>query len=879
MRYAWLLLLALTVACAAEPTGLVNGSFELDENRDGVPDGWQVSGNAGVEQALGLDTGADGQRCAVLQCTKYTSTTASSHAMLCQVDQVKLTRGQWYRFQVRLRGEGIPGASLSVAISNTKQWSNCGLNESVFVSPEWRLFETQFQATQSIREGTRLQLWWTTTGTVWFDDIELEPCDPPRRRYTEQIAETKARNQLPNSGFEAGAAGWGSITDVPGWGGNLNRLYGEVVTDQPHSGQHCLKLELSPEQRPTVWFDYFELIQVPVTRLLAANRGWVSIDPGQPYVLSAWLRAAADGTPALLRVNQSGWTGVSRSVTVGTTWQRFELPFKAGRDQAYVQLGLDLGDDLTARGTLFIDDVMLEAADAASPYEPRAALEVGAGLSADGGLYEPGQPMTLNVGVANSGAAVALPWKLTVTDYRDQVVARASGTWRVPAGEGLTTWATVEGLKRGFYRLKLEAEGADISPPLPLRAVIEPFNQRNDTVCGMNHGYPTGDLLELSRKIGLGWFRDWSYKWHDLEPTKGTWTFAGADAQVDRVLEHKLHVLALLPFPSAVWSSSGKPPEGKQGYEAARELVSYAPKDPLDLANYVQRTAAHLQGRVDTFEIFNEPVYTSYSLPQKFGYTPADYAKHLAICAKAVRAAQPEATIIGGIQSGPESYTKELIDAGGLNAIDALSLHTYPGRTAPENYVQGFENLRAWMADAGHAELPLWWTEGAYYADDDEPIKPYQSWLKQLPDERLCADFTIRLNAILCGHNTQRIIYHSGTPGSINNESLAGIYYEYDGLPHKLNAALATFNEFIGPGFQTRGRAPAADDVYAYQFDTDGRTVVIAWCPMRQVEVSAGGDWQAFDILGNPVAGTVTLSDEPVYLINRTPGQTPALTP
>ncbi|MCZ7599332.1 MAG: hypothetical protein M5U09_18715 [Gammaproteobacteria bacterium] len=27
----------------------------------------------------------------------------------------------------------------------------------------------------------------------------------------------------------AGAAGWGSVTDVPGWGGNLNRLVGDVV--------------------------------------------------------------------------------------------------------------------------------------------------------------------------------------------------------------------------------------------------------------------------------------------------------------------------------------------------------------------------------------------------------------------------------------------------------------------------------------------------------------------------------------------------------------------------------------------------------------------------------------------------------------------------
>ncbi len=845
----WCLVLAALLAPAG---GLFNGEFALDDDGDGVPDGWTTSGDAGVVQRLERVPDGDGFA-ARLTCTAFRHSGPASHAMLAQVGRVRLEAGRYYRFRCRVRGEGLVAQAVSVAIQDTAVWDTCGLSAMLPVAHEWVEHERVFRATRSVAETSRLQLWFAAVGTVWFADLAIEPSEPRPRRYLEALPPTDSNNLIPNSGFEAGPGGWGSVTDVPGWGGNLNRLVGAIDAAERHSGRASLRIDVAPEAAPSIYFDYFDPYVVPGHMPLAAHRGWLDVTPGATYTLSAWVKADRPGLPVRLRLYHGDRRYQEQQTAAGVEWTRVWFTARAETAQLFGAVGPDLRAADPPTGRLWLDDVQLERGETAGDWAPREPV-CAAVTIADG---RPRVTVT-----APPGETVALAW--TVSDAAGATVA--AGDERLAVGDQPAVLRPVpDDLPRGFYRLAVTAAGGTVTPPRPVRFAVLPANPRDDTICGMNHAYPTAELLDACRDMGVGWFRDWSYQWRLIEPEPGRLDFAVPDAQVDRVLAHRLRVLALLPFPSTLWSTTA--PEAVDGERlSVLDRVAHAPRDLDEFARYVRETVAHLRGRIDSFEIFNEPVYTQYSLPRRFGYTVDEYVRHLRVAAAAVREANPAATVIGGIQSGPEYLTAELIAAGGLEPIDALSLHAYPGMSAPEYLIEGLERLRANLAEAGAADLPLWWTEGAYYADDDPAFEPFEGWLQPLPNEALQASYTIRLNAILCGYNTRRIIYHSGTPGSINHETYDGVWFDYDGRPRRLVPALATFNELVGPEFVTRGRLPLDSPRFGYAFESDGRTVVIAWTlgPAGRLRLPAGFD--ARDLDGNRLPEP-TLTDQPVYLL------------
>jgi hypothetical protein len=388
----------------------------------------------------------------------------------------------------------------------------------------------------------------------------------------------------------------------------------------------------------------------------------------------------------------------------------------------------------------------------------------------------------------------------------------------------------------------------------------------------MNHAYPWPHLLDLSKQIGLCWFRDWSLKWHDVERQKGKFDFTQADFQINRVLEQGLNVLPLLPFPSSGWSSSAAPDvKATDRYPASRERIAYMPRDLEEFATYVRKTVQHYRPRLRVWEILNEPIYTSYALPRRNGYQVRDYVRLLRTAYRAVKEVDSDALVIGGIAGGTTTYTREFIEADGLRWVDVLNLHAYPGLTEPDAYEEGLRRLRERMHSAG-ADKPIWFTEGAYYADDDRPLEPFDStWLRPVDSETEAAEWQVKFNTLLLAYGVEKIIYHSGTPGSINNESLSGIFFEWAGAPRKMLVAQSAMANLLVPPITSLGRLQSPEGVRAYGFETNDRTVVVAWGQegAAHKEISlASQSWQVVDFQGNELkVGSVSLSERPVYFI------------
>jgi hypothetical protein len=842
---------------------LRNGGFEDDADGDGMADDWQFAGDEGAKATWSRDAGVEGRYSQKLACSSFAHLSPASHVMLAQLDTFALEQGQWYQLSLRVKGERLPGNTATVAIQQTGPWEQCGLYQGFRVTPEWRLVECPFQATRSVDGNVRLQIWYAGTGTLWVDDVRLVPRAPLQSRYLESLPDLGGRNLIPNGGFECGTSGWGSIATTPGWAGNLNSLYGAIDPTGGVGSGAAMRVDLDRAQTPVFAFDYYEAVHAPALDPLLANRGWVTVEPGAEYTLSADVKADPAGVPCAMAVQQAFAGQQRQGFAAGRDWQRARFTFRPSAGQVFVAIGPDLRESDLAHATVWVDNVQLERGTEATDYGPRSPVEVGVEWEYPGHLFEARGGGRCTVTASNAtGAERSVSVAMRLADSEGRETDGPTANLRVPAAGHVRQAVDLGLTRKGAYRLTLLPSEGALIPTRPERlALIERCRDR-DGLFGMNHGYPWPQLNRLSQDFGLTWFRDWSLKWGHAEPEKGRFAFAEADYQVDRMLALDLRLIGLLPFPSSDWCSSA--PESVTGAEYAR--AAYMPRDLDEYATYVRATVRHYAGRIHVWEILNEPIYTDYALPRANGYTPADYVKLLEVAYRAVKDADPEALVVGGIAGPPDAYTGEFLDAGGLQWVDMLNLHIYPGLAEPESYLEGLQKLNEAMDKAG-GKKPLWFTEGAYYADDDPPSTPHRSWMQLLGSERECAEYQARFDIVLLSQGVRKIIYHSGTCGTLNDEGLESIFFEWDGAPRAMVASQAALTALLGPDTEPLGSL--SDRARLFGFRSRGRAVVVAWSETPdEVTLTPSAGARVLDLMGNEVpAGPRTLTGSPCYLV------------
>ncbi len=649
---------------------------------------------------------------------------------------------------------------------------------------------------------------------------------------------------------------------------------------------------------------------MPIRAPLAANVGYLEVEPGKPYVLSANL--AGPSVPVRLAVRQFDGRTFERLVTAKSFTERYWMSFTPTSRWCYVMVGPDLRErtveesqpqentllqpqgnsplaDAVRRlnraraqgrasgSTLLIDGVQLEQGTEPTAFETRDPVEFGLSTGRVGNVAAWNDLLEIRLTVAHGEAKLAQTpkFELRLTDFfgnevwREVLETSESHVFRPQMGR--------QRQLRGFLRLHARMTCGDVVSEKTMRLAVIPPNESTDSRFGVNHAYPWPHLLDLSQKAGLFWVRDWSLKWQQVEPEKDRFTFTETDFQIDRPLEHKLHVLGLLPFPSSNWSSNAPADvTGQGGYPQNRARVAYAPRDPGEFENYVARTVSHYKDRVTWWQCFNEPLYTDYSLPRKQGYDGATYAKLVKAFARAARRADPSCRLLAGIGALHDGQILDDFDkffaAGGLAAVDAVDIHHYPGIRAPEFIEQLLVKLNDLMQKHG-GRKPIWLTEYGYYADDEPwaiPL-PHHGFDGPLPNEQTQAEYAVRWATIMLANGVDKVFYHAGTCGAINRGSLEGVFYAYAGQPKKIYAAQAVMAHLLTPDTRFVQRLALPGQVRAYLFREGQRTVAVVWAPLRSkpqaIRLSSEkvGLW---DLMGRPQsARQFTPSATPVYLV------------
>ncbi|MBC7327344.1 carbohydrate binding domain-containing protein [bacterium] len=865
---------------------VLNGGFEEDNDRDGVPDFWSTAGAPTIKQAIYTDTGKNGiGKSGKLSCWEFGDGTPASHAMICQVGTVGVVKGKWYRLSFWAKGKDIRTGLVRVALVDTRIWNDVGLQDSFFPTTNWQKFEFYFQANNTLQaRDSRLQIWFNSTGMLWLDDVELVEIPSLNPQRYPQIPVEGVKNLLPNSSFECGTSGWGSYSpDIFWWEGNVFQFIGEIDSTTAVHGKSSLKLSASLAKKLTFYFDYFDPVRQQVKSLLVANQGWIPVQPGETYTLSTYLKSSQPQIEGILFVKQSDGRSLRKNYKLTSQWQRYSFTFSPQSDFIWIGVGFTIPNENDT--CIWVDAVQLEKGEKPTEYKPRREVEIGLSTNKPGNIFitesdKPILSLLLNAFAdkgekGNIEKVKKAKAKIIVSDFQDKEVFNQIINLEVQPGKGIKKLLNFPLGKLGFYRIKLQSD--DYVQTLRC-AIIRPFKYK-DSRWGMNHAYPWQFLLRLAHQAGILWWRDWSVQWRIVQPNQNKeFDFTESDAQIKRVVEENGKVLVLFPFPSAEWSSSGDIEEIRRKepveYRQKEMLLACKPRYEEAFVKYIKESVRHYRNFINAYHIFNEPLFTSYSLPASLGYTIDDYLDLLGKAYKTIKENQPDAIVVGGIGTWADSqWTHQFVEKGGLQWVDALDLHLYGGGS-PEGICESLLWLKRKMAELKQIR-PIWLTELGCYADDDPPVLPFRTFFGDSamrsslhPDELSATIWLVKFATIFFSQGGEKIFLHAGICGEINGIDAGSVFFEFGGTPRKLYPAISAMANFIPPDAKFV-REEEKGGIKIYWFIAKERLIGVAWSPdgnTHKLKSEAG--FKFFDIMGNPISTkTIELGEIPVYII------------
>ncbi|MGQ9626046.1 MAG: cellulase family glycosylhydrolase [Anaerolineae bacterium] len=259
----------------------------------------------------------------------------------------------------------------------------------------------------------------------------------------------------------------------------------------------------------------------------------------------------------------------------------------------------------------------------------------------------------------------------------------------------------------------LSPAGGDFQPKAALPISPSPPQVSTPPLKRIELGMNLADLSKayLLRDLGFTWAKSF-IDWEGIEGEgKGKYNWVDPDNIVKACSSQGLKILLRVQ-----WTPEWARPPG-----TPRE---HPPSNPQDFADFMQVVAERYKGKVNAYEIWNEP-----NLDREWGgkASPQEYVALLKAVYPAIKEVDREVLVIAGGPSttgrggegaiGDLDFIRGMYEAGGKGYFDALSSHPYGFGHDPDYEDEwGLFFARASaqhevMAASGDGETPIWITE------------------------------------------------------------------------------------------------------------------------------------------------------------------------
>lgn len=201
--------------------------------------------------------------------------------------------------------------------------------------------------------------------------------------------------------------------------------------------------------------------------------------------------------------------------------------------------------------------------------------------------------------------------------------------------------------------------------------------------------------------------------WAGINPVPGYYDWSHSDYLINAADARGMGVLAVITTTPGYAQNPASPG------------VYSAPTNPADFGTFAGLAAQRYAGKVGAYEIWNEPNAAPFYGPQP---DPAGYTQLLKAAYPTIKAADPNATVVGGVVGStvtygnltmnPVDFVDGMYKAGAAGSFDALSFHPYQyttpfsqGEPLPNSPLNQLEDIRALMVANGDAGKTVWASE------------------------------------------------------------------------------------------------------------------------------------------------------------------------
>ena len=663
-------------------------------------------------------------------------------------------------------------------------------------------------------------------------------------------------NLLQNSSFELDLSGGWSIP-----GPTPPEQLRMIDSTMAHQGKSSLRLEF------------------PAKGSQALTGRFRPVHIGQTYTLSAWVRTQTSDTTVTLGfengyVPQGGSAHRNKisKLIKPDEWQRLEVSgiTKAGPADAY---GIRIRATGSSAGAVWIDSVQFEEGPA-RPYAPCQPLEASIHLPNLTGISTWDSPVQYTIQVVNyTSESIEAKLQTQTGDFW----GRTTGKITIPQhlfNTGVTKIKRSHQTQtRGSQRLQLYINNRKQLEDEATLTVVPPIrypSQHAPSRFGQHTKLKPWEM-GVAKKLGSCWLRmhdvDFCLSWDQAEPEQGKWVWA--DRKIDLALQSGFNVLGVLGrTPGWALKPDGDSRKPTGGW--------FYPSDLKGWANYVETVTRHYRGKIDIWEIWNEP----------YSFGVYDGTKYSALAHAAYAAANrgnPDCTILGFCtHAGVTAFNRDALAGGTMKACDEVSYHCYT-RDGTDAYERGTELQR--VLGIKESGKKVWMTEGmggytsswhSYLLDAVNDPYSREPGAPKLSGEKAALTGARAIANILVAGAEKTFWYWSPWESSSALRPDRYTWFEYDGQlkPHAAAYAVAAY--FLD-GTHSVQRITVGDHLIVCLFERDGDAIAVLWNEGNDhstISLSSSMEKtkppiQFFDMMGNPLKATndkLTINAHPIYV-------------